>query len=47
MNSDHDRDGILAGKPRRAHRWFGPGECQRLVLEVLRAAAEPLWDQGT
>lgn len=24
------------------HQWFGPGECQRLVLEVLRDAAEPL-----
>ena len=24
------------------HRWFGPGECQRLVLEVLRDAIEPL-----
>lgn len=27
-------------------RWFGSGECQRLVLEVLRDAAEPLSDQG-
>ena len=32
----------------RAKKWghrtqrFGPGECQRLVLEVLREAAEPL-----
>jgi hypothetical protein len=24
------------------HLWFGPGECQRLVLEVLRDAIEPL-----
>lgn len=28
----------------RSHRnqWFGQGECQRLVLEVLREAVEPL-----
>jgi hypothetical protein len=28
----------------RGHRnqWFGQGECQRLVLEVLREAVEPL-----
>jgi hypothetical protein len=24
------------------HQWFGPGECQRLVREVLRDAVEPL-----
>lgn len=24
------------------HQWFGPGECQRLVLEILRDAVEPL-----
>jgi hypothetical protein len=23
-------------------QWFGPGECQRLVLEILRDAVEPL-----
>jgi hypothetical protein len=29
---------------RRGHRtlWFGPGECQRLVLDTLREAREPL-----
>ena len=29
---------------KRSHRtqWFGQGECQRLVLEALRDAVEPL-----
>jgi len=42
---DYDLGGIRARKRRRAHRWFGPGECQRLVLEVLRDAGGPLSDQ--
>jgi hypothetical protein len=36
--------GIRPRKPRRAHHWFVPGECQHLVLEVLRDAAGPLSD---
>jgi hypothetical protein len=33
----------IATRKRGARRqWFGPGECQRLVLEVLRDAVEPL-----
>jgi hypothetical protein len=43
---DYDLGGIRARKRRRARHWFGPGECQRLVLEVLRDAAGPLSDQG-
>ena len=35
-----------ARRQRRGQRWFGPGECQRLVLEVLRDAEGPLSDQG-
>lgn len=41
---DYDLAGIGARKRRRAQPWFGPGECQRLVLEVLRDAPGPLSD---
>jgi hypothetical protein len=41
---DYDLGGIRARKRRRAHPWFGPGECQRLVLEVLSDAPGPLSD---
>jgi hypothetical protein len=35
--------GALPARKRGSrHQWFGPGECQRLVLEVLRDAVEPL-----
>jgi len=35
--------GAIAARTRGSrHQWFGPGECQRLVLEVLRDAVEPL-----
>jgi hypothetical protein len=43
---DYDLGRIRPRKRRRAHHWFGPGECQRLVLEILRDAAVPLSDQG-
>ena len=43
---DYDLGRIRPRKRRRGHRWFGPGERQRLVLEVLRDAAGPLSDQG-
>jgi hypothetical protein len=36
---DYALGGIRATQRRRTRRWFGPGECQRLVLEVLRDAA--------
>jgi len=42
----YDLGGIQARRQRRGRRWFGPGECQRLVLEVLRDAEGPLSDQG-
>jgi hypothetical protein len=32
----------VAARQRRRQQWFGAGECQRLVLEVLRDAPEPL-----
>jgi hypothetical protein len=35
-------DTIAAHKQGSRHQWFGPGECQRLVLEVLRDAVAPL-----
>jgi len=35
--------GAIAARTRGSrHQCFGPGECQRLVLEVLRDAIEPL-----
>jgi hypothetical protein len=43
---DYALGGIRVRQRRRTHRWFGPGECQRLVLEVLRDARGPLSDQG-
>lgn len=46
FDPDYELDGIRPRKRRRGHRWFGPGECQRLVLEVLRDAVAPLSDQG-
>ena len=42
---DYALGDIRPRKRRRAHHWFVPGECQRLVLEVLRDAAGPLSDQ--
>jgi hypothetical protein len=35
-------DSVAARKRGHRQQWFGPGECQRLVLEVLRDASEPL-----
>ena len=35
-------DSVAARQHGRRQQYFGPGECQRLVLEVLRDAAEPL-----
>jgi len=46
FDPDYDLGGIRPRQRRRGQRWFGPGECQRLVLEILRDAAEPLSDQG-
>jgi hypothetical protein len=41
---DYDLGGMRARKRRRAHPWFGAGECQRLVREALRDAPGPLPD---
>ncbi len=46
FDPDYALGGIRPRTRRRGQRWFGSGECQRLVLEVLRDAAEPLSDQG-
>ena len=37
-----DELGHLDATIRLFDQWFGPGECQRLVLEALRDAVEPL-----
>ena len=42
FDPSYDLSGIRARKRGHRTQWFGPGECQRLVLEVLRAAPEPL-----
>ena len=46
FDPDYDLGSIRPRTRRRGQRWFGPGECQRLVLDVLRDATEPLSDQG-
>ena len=46
FDPDYALAGIRPRKRRRGQRWFGPGECQRLVLDVLRDAPAPLSDQG-
>jgi hypothetical protein len=43
---DYDLGGIRVRRRRHRHQWFKPGECQRLVLEVLRDAPGPLSDHG-
>ena len=42
FDPDYDLGTIKSRKRGRRIQWFGPGECQRLVLETLRDAAEPL-----
>jgi len=42
FDPDYDLGTIKTNKRGRRTQWFGPGECQRLVLETLRDAAEPL-----
>ena len=46
FDPDYALGGIRVRQRRRGQRWFGSGECQRLVLEVLRDAAGPLSDAG-
>ena len=38
----YDLGAIRVKRPSHRNQWFGPGECQRLVLDVLREAVEPL-----
>jgi hypothetical protein len=39
---DYKLEGIRAKPPRRRNRLFIQGECQRLILEIFRDAAQPL-----
>lgn len=41
---DYDLSGVRPRQRRAGGRRFGQGECQRLVLETLRDAPEPLSD---
>ena len=38
----YDLGAVRPRKRGRRTQWFAPGECQRLVLETLRDAAQPL-----
>ena len=38
----YDLSAIRMRKRSHRHQWFGQGECQRLVLDILREAVEPL-----
>ncbi len=42
FDPSYDLGRIRARKCGRRKRWFGSGECQRLVLECLRDTTEPL-----
>ena len=42
FDPSYELGAIPARKRGSRQQWFGPGECQRLVLEVLRDAVEPL-----
>jgi hypothetical protein len=42
FDPNYDLGAVAVGKRGGRHQWFGPGECQRLVLEALRDAVEPL-----
>ena len=42
FDPSYDLGGTRARKWGHRTQWFGPGECQRLVLEVLREASKPL-----
>jgi hypothetical protein len=39
---DYELEGIRAKPARRRNRFFIQGECQRLILEIFRDAAQPL-----
>jgi hypothetical protein len=46
FDPNYDLGTIRARKRGHRNQWFGPGECQRLILEVLRDALEPLSDRA-
>lgn len=42
FDPSYDLGAIRMRKRNHRNQWFGQGECQRLVLEVMREALEPL-----
>jgi hypothetical protein len=42
FDPDYDLGAVQPKRPRHRQQWFASGECQRLVLEALRDAPEPL-----
>lgn len=42
FDPNYELGAVAVSKRGARHQWFGPGECQRLVLEALRDAVEPL-----
>ena len=42
FDPDDDVGAVESKGPRHRQQWFASGECQRLVLEALRDALEPL-----
>jgi len=42
FDPDYELGAMVEGGRSGRHHWFGSGECQRLVLETLRDALEPL-----
>ena len=46
FDPDYDLSSVRPRKRGQRTQWFGPGECQRLVLDTLRDAVEPLSGHG-
>jgi hypothetical protein len=42
FDPNYDLGAFAVSKTGGRHQWFGAGECQRLVLETLRDAVDPL-----
>ena len=42
FDPSYDLGAIRIRKRNHRNQWFGQGECQRLVLDILREAVEPL-----
>lgn len=45
FDPNYDLRSVRPRKRGQLTQWFGPGECQRLVLETLRDAEQPLAGQ--